>query len=220
MSCIDSATRSSARPLLPADFGALVRATRKAKGAVWTQGFLAARVGVTRECIARLEAGTPGSGKMPGWRLVEALVRELGPASLELYVDAPDPARSDRGFRASAARRTAGLTLVEVARSAHLSPASLSMFERGAASPRAIVGCRGKDDGRGVRSLAYARALGFLGPRHMTAYLKADDPLPYLTRIARKHGRRLPPMATLPAKRLPLPDQMLSAIESDLMSCL
>lgn len=54
----------------------------------------------------------------------------------------------------------------------------------------------------------------------MTAYLKADDPLPYLTRIARKHGRRLPPMATLPAKRLPLPDQMLSAIESDLMSCL
>lgn len=215
----------------PKTFGALVKNAREARGRIWTQGHLAAKVGVTRECIARLELQTSEGGKMPGHRLAEALLREFGPALLQAesdvsdyplsqtYDDVPDLARSERGFRAYAARLTADLTQVEVARPIGLSAASLSLFERGAASPRAIVGRRSVDDGRGIERDAYALALGFAGARDMNAYLDADDPLPWLARIAEARGRRLPPAATLPTRRAPLPAPVLSALQADLMDC-
>lgn len=210
------------RDLVPANFGSQVRGAREARGRVWTQRYLAEKVGVTREFIVRLEKGGEGSGKAPGVNILRALLRDdvLGRFLTFSEVNLPDVDGSERGLRAYAARRAGKTTLVEAARAAKTSTASVSLFERCLAAPARIVGGQEEDNGRGVTNDAYAAKLGFADAKDMSAYLEADDPLPWLARIAKVRCRPLLPAAILPRKREVAVPAPLDALSADLLACL
>ena len=83
--------------------------------------------------------------------------------------------------------------------------ASLSAFERGLLAPVAYAGDAYDDDCDTV-SERYACALGFSGADDMKAYLKANDPRPWLAEIAADHARALPAAALMPTRHVPLYD--------------
>lgn len=184
------------RANVPDDFGTKVRDAREGRG--WSKSGLAKRVGVTPKTILRLER----SQTVPGLNLVSALLRKdvLGqslPYIKGWEFDEPDAWK--RGLRARAARHASDQNLIDVVAKAGGSIASLSSFERGLLIPKAYGGDPEDDDGN-TASEAYAQALGFTGVAEMRAYLEADDPLPWLNEIARRHGRKLPPAALLPTR--------------------
>lgn len=186
------------RANVPRDFGAAVREARKGRG--WSKTTLARKVGVAPKTILRLER----SETVPGFSLVSALLRDdvLGPSLPSIKgweYDQPDVWK--RGPRARAARRAAGLKLREVVAKAGGSIASLSAFECGLLAPTAYAGDPERDNGDDV-SETYAEALRFTDAAEMRAYLRSDDPLPWLAEIARRFGRKLPPAALLPTRRL------------------
>ncbi len=191
------------REALPAKFGEFVMAAREKRK--WSRSRLAAKAGVNRKTIARLESKKTTASL----QLVRALMRDevLGPdlPSIKGWeLDEPD--RWQRGPRARAARLASDQTLAEVVSKAGGSIASLSSFERGLLAPFAFVGRRFEDDDGGGVSEPYAKALGFDDAADMAAYLKADDPLTWLGRIARKYRSPLPAAALLPVPRIPVFD--------------
>lgn len=202
---------TASRLRVPADFGLLVKSARKKRG--WTQARLARAVGVSRETISRLETGCTmqvGAGDkiVPSPQLVRALLRDeaLGKQLPLIKTELADPDQPDRGYRAYAARRAAGLTLVVAARAGEISPTSLSLFEHSRATPSKIVGPTDEDDGASVIHDGYAKALGFDNAAHMSRYIDSDDPQPWLERIAEKLQRPLPPQSRLPMRRVVPPD--------------
>lgn len=187
---------------VPRDFGLKVRKARLERH--WSQAVLAKRVGVSRKTIVRLERGL----RPPSFKLATALLRQevLGqtlPTIPGWEIDDPDA--WPRGLRARAARHASGQKLREIVAEAGGSVASLSSFERCLLAPEAYGGDPEVDDANSATD-AYAQALGFTDAVEMECYLKADDPLPFLTEIARRHGRKLPPAALLPTRRLRLFD--------------
>jgi transcriptional regulator with XRE-family HTH domain len=197
----------ASRLRIPADFGKLVKSARRERG--WTQARLAKAVDVSRETISRLEIGCTEdadvrSRVMPSPQLVRALLRDeaLGKQLPLIRTELADPDQPDRGYRAYAARRAAGLTLVVAARAAETSPASLSLFEHSRATPNAIVGPTDEDDGASVIHDGYAKALGFDDATDMSRYIDSDDPQPWLERIAKTQQRPLPPLSRLPTRRV------------------
>ena len=186
------------RAALPSDFGTTVMMARKAKG--WSQRRLATKVGVWRETIARLEAGTT----VPSLQLVQALLRDEvlgGNPSLVVAWELDEPDCWKRGQLARAARVASGRTLKEVVAEAGGSIASLSAFERGLLAPVAFAGDHREDSIK-----RYALALGFANAADMKAYLKEADPRPWLAKIAARCGRALPPAALMPTRCVPVAD--------------
>jgi transcriptional regulator with XRE-family HTH domain len=191
------------RDAVPGDVGKAIRAARDVRG--WSQSRLGKKAGVSREAIGRIENGH----QVPGAQLLRVLMRPevLGEfISIKGWEAFDEPHSPNRGYRAYAARITAGLSLAEVAAATtKISPASLSHFERNLASPRAIVGSR-SDENDGVINDLYAQALGFADAADMCSYLTSDDPLKRLKQIAERFGRPMPPLARLPTAR-PITDE-------------
>ncbi|MFK3889747.1 helix-turn-helix domain-containing protein [Sphingomonas sp. NPDC079357] len=222
--CPDRLWRAMASPNLlqprakfPRNFGESLREARRARR--WSQARLAERVGVTRDTILRIEKGHA----QPGPHLVRALLRTevLGAHLPKVHGWEPfdEPDRSRRGFRAYAARITAGLTLAEVAQAAGTSAASLSHFERDLAAPKAIVGPKALEH-PGVVKDQYAKLLGFADAADMTDYIEADDPLPWLEWIGESRELELPPAACMPVARQREPDEEVDELTKDLLACL
>lgn len=151
------------RGAVPADVGATVRGLRRA--CRWSQERLAAKVGATRRTIGRLERGL----HIPSSRLVHALewTFDLGERGLVSgWKDAASPNVPALGPRARVARRAAGLTLVDAARAAGVSPATLSRFERELGDSLLVV----DEDGSGIANEGYARFLGFQDAAEMSRF--------------------------------------------------
>ena len=190
------------RVSVPKNFGDLVNTGRTNKK--WSRVQLADMVGVAHKTIARLERRET----VPSLQLVRALLRnEVLGRELPLVRgwELDDPDAANRGFRVRAARLASDQTLAEVVAAAGGSIASLSAFERQLLAPIAYAGDPDRDDGHSVTE-AYAKALGFVDRDEMKAYLRSDDPLPWLAMIAERHGCDLPPAALLPTKRQRLDD--------------
>jgi transcriptional regulator with XRE-family HTH domain len=190
------------RANIPERFRVWVQAARKERG--WSQDRLAAKVGVSRKTIGRLERGLTD----PSSRLVNALLRDevLGKKLKPIpgwEVDDPDEWKP--GPRARAVRLCTDQTLAQIVSKAGGSVASLSAFERGLLAPVAYVGEPEHDNGDDVTE-GYARALCFESADKMREYLSADDPRPWLVEIARRCGRPLPPAALLPTRRIRFAD--------------
>lgn len=113
--------------MIPSDFGQRLRAERRLQG--WTQAKLAARSGLERATIVRLERGVRVPTADTIFRLESALDfsatrfvmgwREWSPIG-----------ETEPGARSRARRRELGLSLAEVAALAGVSSATLSRFER------------------------------------------------------------------------------------------
>lgn len=187
------------RHALPKKFGDNVEKAREKQG--WSKSRLAQKAGVDRKTIARLESGKT----TPSLQLVRALMRDevLGhDLSLIKGWELDDPDSWKRGALVRSARLASGQKLIAIVKLAGGSVASLSAFERDLLAPFAFVGCKPQDDdGSGV-SEAYACALGFFDAADMRAYLRSDDPMPWLDAIAKAHGRPLPTAALLPTRRV------------------
>ena len=158
------------REAVPADLGARLYAFRRERA--MTQECLAAKTGVTRWTIARIEAGR----NVPRWYLVHAIERALGLEDRTLVPDWKDRPYYDaplRSHRARRARIAVGQTLAEVAKISGISVTTISRFERGLSNTQLILGPgSGRDCFSNDR---YARAHMFLHANEMEQYSQAAD---------------------------------------------
>ena len=131
-----------------------------------SQARLAARTGVTRWTIARIEAGR----HVPGSHLVHAIEHVLVIWEDRLvpgWTLSPDEDAPSRGARARQARRALGRSLDEVARACGVSAATISRFERGCAETALILA---PEKGGVIVNEAYARAHMFLDAAEMELF--------------------------------------------------
>ncbi len=174
------------RDAVPNDVGARVRTARLARR--MSQERLAAKTGVTRWAIMRLEAGC----HIPGSHLVHALERvlQLGDGGLvRAWHDAAPHGSSARGPRARRARNALKYSLSEIAVASGVSIATISRFERECGDTPLILG-PDFDRNDGFTNDRYARAHLFINAAEMETYAHAPDLERWLAvLIARKRAK-------------------------------
>lgn len=156
---------------MPADLGAQLYAIRRERGL--TQEWLAAKTGVTRWTIARIEAGR----NVPRSYLVHAIERVLGLGDRRLvpdWKDGPDHDAPSRGHRARRARIAVGRTLAEVAKISGISMTTISRFEREFGDSPLILGSE-FEGSHGFSNDQYARAHMFLNANEMEEFSQSAD---------------------------------------------
>lgn len=165
------------RASVPSDVGRRVRSARERRG--WSQQRLARAVGVDRRTVIRLEAGA----HRPTFHLVHALEEVL--SLVRLVPGWSDPAVPDSpsyGPRARLARLAAGVSQVDAAMAAGVSPATLSRFEREMGDTPLLL------DERGLVKDAYAAALGFADAREMDGFCMSDSAAPWMRILAERRS--------------------------------
>lgn len=129
---------------IPADIGARVLKARKARKL--SQAKLAARAGLSRAVIYRLEKASV----VPRADTLIRIARALGAADIGEFVPAwPEWDLTVAGdFRETVreGRRRAGLSLSEVAEANGISSSTLSRFERGIGAARALIEMKGDEE--------------------------------------------------------------------------
>ncbi len=134
----------------------------------WTQARLAAKAGVTRETVYRVERGRMPTGDV-ALRLAAAL--ELDRDKLDLKQRETDHIAMHPDLLLLRERRRArGLTLAECAGRAGVSPATLSRFERGAERSRELADFDARGRAIRLRSPRLAKALGFASVAALDLY--------------------------------------------------
>jgi len=144
-----------------------LRDARVARG--WTQARLAARSGVGRATVGRLEAGA-GSGRAPRRPVADTVFRLAAALDKDAWALVPGWAEwapvgtASLGARSRDRRRSLGLSLDTVAAAAGVSTATLSRFEREERQVPSLVRVETSELGGRWEypvSLKLARALGF-----------------------------------------------------------
>lgn len=174
------------RAAVPDSIGERVREARKARG--MSQERLAAKTGVTRWAIMRLEHGS----HLPGSHLVHALERilNLGEGSLVRgWKDAAPYGSPARGPRARQARKTLGYTLAEIAGASGVSVSTISRFERECGDTPLILG-PDFDRGDGFANDRYAQAHLFNDASEMEAYATTPDMKKWLAILLDRKSKR------------------------------
>jgi transcriptional regulator with XRE-family HTH domain len=127
---------------VPPDVGVRVAAARRRRR--WSQARLAARAGISRASVYRLEGGAAAGTADTLFRIAHALdlpIKDLVPEWPEW-----EPVKSlGPGEAARERRRALGLTLAEVAQEIGVSEASLSRYERGIGESPAFLRRVGDD---------------------------------------------------------------------------
>jgi len=170
------------REAVPTDLGARLRAIRMERGL--TQEWLAAKTGVTRWTIGRIEAGR----NVPGSYLVHAIERVLDLGSRTLvpdWNDGPDHQTSYRGPCARRARIAVGRTLAQVAEISGICVKTISRFERGLGNTPKILRAEFRR-GNGFSNDQYARAHMFLDANEMEQYSRATEPERWLSLLVQR----------------------------------
>ena len=152
------ATAKYGRAGVQPSFGAELRRHRLRAG--WSQARLAGASGVSRETIARIEAG-----RTPAAETVFAIERALGLDHLVTgWGEGGSSGAGAHGPRCRERRRQLGLTLAHVANRSGVSVATLSRFEREDGVVRSLLSAELVDDDwvlARVHCLPLAHALGF-----------------------------------------------------------
>lgn len=175
------------RDAVPVSIGTRVRDARTARK--MSQGRLAARTGVTRWTILRLERNR----HVPGSHLVHALERVLNFGAGGLvrgWKDAADYGAAARGPRARRARLALRLTLAEVAEASGVSVATISRFERECGDTSLILG-PDFERNDGFANDAYARAHLFADAQEMETFSRADDLDRWLSLLVARRGAKV-----------------------------
>ena len=170
------------RASIPADIGLIVRKSRLKRG--WSQERLARKLKVNRRTVSRLEHGQ----HRPTSHLVHLLQNVLDTVHLvPAWRDPVSPHAPCYGPRARLARLAAGLTILEAARAANVSSATLSRFENELSNTSMIIGP--SQTNRAINNGPYAVAIGFMSADDMEEYCRANDGRPWLDRIRIQRGK-------------------------------
>jgi transcriptional regulator with XRE-family HTH domain len=160
---------------ISSEFGKLLARERRLEGL--TQNQLADEAGLTRETVGRLETGRRRPTADTVFRLEAAL--NLIPGKLVPGWPEWKPIGTmTPGARSRDRRRALGISITVVARAAGVSSATLSRFERefGACPSLSEVGFdQGMPFVVGLRSIGYAKALGFVSVEEHERYCDGDD---------------------------------------------
>lgn len=160
---------------ISAKFGKVLAKERRLEG--MTQKQLADVIGMKRETVVRLETGRRRPTADTVFRLEDAL--NLVPGTLVPGWPEWKPIGTmTPGARSRERRRALGISITVVARAAGVSIATLSRFERefGACPSLSVVGFdQGMPFVVGLRSIGYARALGFASVEEHERYCDGDD---------------------------------------------
>lgn len=165
---------------IPPDIGAKVRGLRESRS--WSIAELAARSGVPRETVSRLEAGKRPPLADTVLRLLLILLADQ--EHVELNEIVPDWPEADgrqvigHGPRSRVRRRQLDLSAAEVAAAVGVSEATLSRFERDASPTPTLLTTRTDAHGDKVRLLRnkrLARALRFVDLADHEKFCAAED---------------------------------------------
>lgn len=166
--------------VLPNDVGARVRSLREDRG--WTRAELAARSGVPRETVSRLEAGKRPPLADTVLRLLVILLADQDDVELNEVV--PNWPEADgrqvigHGPRSRVRRRQLDLTAAEVAAAVDVSEATLSRFERDTSATPTLLTTRTNahgDEVRLLRNKRLARTLRFVDLEDHEKFCAAED---------------------------------------------
>lgn len=167
---------------VPEGFGAYLRAARARRGL--TQAQLADASGLSRETIVRLEkrvSHATSARRLPVADTVFRLEDALGFCGEQLVPDWSEwmPIGSlEPGARSRERRRSLGLTVIEVAAAAGVSPATLSRFEREERRTPSLLRVKTSELGGTwpyLVSKRYANALGFPSIAEHERYCARDE---------------------------------------------
>jgi transcriptional regulator with XRE-family HTH domain len=160
---------------ISAEFGEVLARQRRLEG--MTQKQLAEEAGLTRETVARLESNRRRPTAETVFRLEAAL--NLIPGTLvPCWPEWKPIGTMTPGARSRERRRAMGISIVVVAEAAGVSIATLSRFERefGACPTLSVIGFdQGMPFVAGLRSIGYAKALGFVCIEEHERYCDGDD---------------------------------------------
>lgn len=165
---------------LPSDIGARLRSLREGRG--WTRADLAARSGVPRETVSRLEARKRPPLADTVLRLLVILLADQDDVELNEVVphwpEADAPQVIGHGPRSRVRRRQLDLSAAEVAAAVDVSEATLSRFERDTSATPTLLTTKTDahgDEVRLLRNKRLARTLRFVDLADHEKFCAAED---------------------------------------------